>query len=100
MIRSQRKSIWLLTTLGTLILTVIIVEGQSSDGNVLVGKVRSHSGQTMANVIVQLESGNGVIVAQTVTSNEGDYVFQALSGASFVLVVTDVQHEPFAERVE
>ena len=100
MIRFQRRSICLLATLGTLVLTVIIGNGQSSDGNVLVGKVRTRSGQTMANVIVQLESGNGVIVAQTVTSNEGDYAFGALSGASFVLVVSDVQHEPFAERVE
>ena len=99
MIRFQRRSICLLATLGTLVLTVI-GNGQSSDGNVLVGKVRTRSGQTMANVIVQLESGNGVIVAQTVTSNEGDYAFGALSGASFVLVVSDVQHEPFAERVE
>ena len=100
MIPSQCRSICLLATFGTLVLTVIIVNGQSADGNVLVGKVRSRSGQTMANVIVQLESGNGVIVAQTVTSNEGDYAFGALSGASFVLVVSDVQHEPFAERVE
>ncbi len=100
MIRPQCRPICLLATLGTLVLTVTIVNGQSPDGNVLVGKVRARSGQTMANVIVQLESGNGVIVAQTVTSNEGDYAFGGLSGASFVLVVSDVQHEPFAERVE
>lgn len=100
MTRSRCRSICLLAALGTLVLTVIIVEGQSSDGNVLVGKVRSNSGQPIANVIVQLESGNGVIVGQTVTSNEGDYAFGSLTGASFVLVVNDVQHEPFAERVE
>ncbi len=71
MIRPQCRAICLLVTLGTLVLTVTIVNGQSPDGNVLLGKVRSRSGQTMANVIVQLESGNGVIVAQTVSSNEG-----------------------------
>src|SRR5260370_39216552 len=78
----------------------LIAHGQGPSGNTLLGKVRTQSGQTMANLLVQLESGNGILVAQTVTSNEGDYAFGELTGASFVLVVSDIQHEPFTERVE
>jgi len=100
MIRRWCRPICLLATFWPWVLTTIIVDGQSSTGNVLIGKVRSHTGQTIANVMVQLESGNGVIVAQTVTSNEGDYAFSELTGASFILVVNDIQHEPFIERIE
>ena len=100
MIRLRCRRICLLAAFCTLLLSLIIAEGQSSTGNRLLGKVRTQSGQTMANVIVQLESGNGVVVAQTVTSNEGDYAFSGLTGATFVLVVSEIQHEPFAERVE
>ncbi len=78
----------------------MVVDGQGPTGNTLLGKVRTQSGQTLANVIVELQSGNGVIVAQTVTSNEGDYAFGDLTGASFALLVNDVHHEPFTERVE
>lgn len=99
MLSSRCKPICLLAAFGTLTLIGISGHAQST-GNRLLGKVRTQSGQTMANLIVQLESGNGVVVAQTVTSNEGDYAFSGLTGATFVLVVSDVQHEPFAERVE
>jgi tetratricopeptide (TPR) repeat protein len=50
--------------------------------------------------LVELQTGNGVIFAQTVTTNEGDYAFSGLTGASFVLVVNEPNHELLSERVE
>jgi tetratricopeptide (TPR) repeat protein len=73
---------------------------QTMTGNTIAGKVRRQSGAPMASVLVQLESGNGVLLTQTFTSNEGDFAFTGLEGASFILVVNEPNHEPFAERVE
>ena len=73
---------------------------QSSDGNTLIGKVRAESGRPLSNVLVELQTGNGALFAQTVTTNEGDYAFSGLTGASFVLVVNEPNHQPFSERVE
>ncbi|MEK6408345.1 MAG: tetratricopeptide repeat protein [Acidobacteriota bacterium] len=69
-------------------------------GNILIGKVRTESGRTLANVFVELQTGNGVLFAQTVTTNEGDYAFSGLAGASFILIVNEPGHEAFSERVE
>lgn len=74
--------------------------GQTTEGHTIIGKVRSQSGNPLPNVIVELETGNGVLITQTVTSNEGDYAFSGQEGGSFRLVVNDAGHEPFAERVE
>ncbi|SRR6266404_2626428 len=71
-----------------------------SDGNTLIGKVRTESGRPLANVLVELQNGTGVLLSQTVTTNEGDYAFSGLAGASFVLVVSEPNHQPFSERVE
>jgi tetratricopeptide (TPR) repeat protein len=76
------------------------LSAQSADGNTLIGKVRTESGRPLANVLVELQTGNGVLITQTVTTNEGDYAFTSLTGASFVIVVNEPDHKPFAERVE
>ena len=76
------------------------VRPQTSDGNILIGKVRTESGRPLSNVLVELQTGNGVFFAQTVTTNEGDYAFSGLAGASFILVVNEPSHELFSERVE
>jgi len=73
---------------------------QSDRGHTILGKVRAQSGQTIGNVLVQLETGNGVLISQTVTTNEGDYAFSGLEGASFSLVVEEPGHERFTERIE
>jgi Tfp pilus assembly protein PilF len=75
-------------------------KAQSPDGNTLIGKVRSESGRSLANVLVELQNGNGVLISQTVTTNEGDYAFSGLAGASFLLVVNEPNHQLFSERVE
>jgi tetratricopeptide (TPR) repeat protein len=93
----KSKTVVLALVLSLLLPAVAISQ---SDGNVLIGKVREESGRPLANVLVELQTGNGVIFAQTVTTNEGDYAFSGLAGASFILVINDANHELFSERVE
>ncbi|HKA16727.1 MAG TPA: tetratricopeptide repeat protein [Blastocatellia bacterium] len=84
-----------------LVLLLTSVDGsQSVTGNTIVGKVRTQSGHPVANVLIELQTGTGALVTQTFSTNEGDYAFSGLEGASFVLVVDDPSHQPFAERVE
>jgi tetratricopeptide (TPR) repeat protein len=93
----KSKTVELALVLSLLLPAVAISQ---SDGNVLIGKVREESGRPLANVLVELQTGNGVLFAQTVTTNEGDYAFSGLAGASFILVINDANHELFSERVE
>jgi Tfp pilus assembly protein PilF len=73
---------------------------QGISGNTIAGKVRRPTGQPAANLLIQLETGNGVLITQTVTGNEGDYVFSGLEGATFTILVNDPHYQPVAERVE
>jgi Tfp pilus assembly protein PilF len=95
----RSKTISLAATLCVVFLATE-VHPQTSDGNILIGKVRTESGRPLSNVLVELQTGNGVFFAQTVTTNEGDYAFSGLAGASFILLVNESNHEPFSERVE
>jgi tetratricopeptide (TPR) repeat protein len=87
-------------SLHALALTIALALSQNPTGNTILGKLHSQSGQSLSNVIVELQSGNGMPVSQTVTSSEGDYVFSGLTGASFTVIVNDLHYEPFGERVE
>jgi tetratricopeptide (TPR) repeat protein len=82
------------------LLLTSVAGSQSVTGNTIVGKVRTQSGHPVANVLVELQTGTGALVTQTFSTNEGDYAFSGLEGASFVLAVDDPNHQPFAERVE
>jgi tetratricopeptide (TPR) repeat protein len=82
------------------LLLASVAGGQSVAGNTIVGKVRTQSGHPVSNVLVELQTGTGALVTQTFTTNEGDYAFSGLEGASFVLAVDDSNHQPFTERVE
>src|SRR6266705_264943 len=99
MLDYKRKKSFVATAVWVLLLT-FLAGGQSGAGNTLIGKVRTQSGHPLANVLVELQTGTGALVTQTFTSNEGDYAFSGLEGASFVLTVNDPDHQPFAERVE
>jgi len=74
--------------------------GQAVIGNTIKGKVRTQYGQPVPNLHIELQTGNGALVTQTVANNEGDYGFYGLAGASFVLVISDPNYQPFSERVE
>lgn len=82
------------------LLLASVAGGQSVTGNTIVGKIRTQSGKPAANVLVELQTGTGALVTQTFTTNEGDYAFSGLEGASFVLVIDDPDHQPLSERVE
>ena len=69
-------------------------------GNVIRGKVRNTSGRNMSQVIVQLETGNGQQINQTVTNNEGDFIFAGLSETSYIIVIADADFKPINEHVE
>ncbi|MEK6321387.1 MAG: tetratricopeptide repeat protein [Acidobacteriota bacterium] len=99
MLDYKRKKSFVATAVWVLILT-FVAGGQSGTGNTIIGKVRTQSGHPVANVLVELQTGTGALVTQTFTSNEGDYAFSGLEGASFVLAVDDPDHQPLAERVE
>ena len=98
MLRHPRSNIFTSLLWGLLVCTAF--SAQSDSGHTIIGKVRRQSGQPVSNVLVQLETGNGVMITQTVTTNEGDFAFSGLEGASFMLVVNDPGHEPYGERVE
>lgn len=91
---------FLLTSLPSILFLAVAVHAQNPSGNTITGKIRSQGGQVLSNVMVELQSGNGMLIEQTVTSNEGDYVFSGLTGASFVVMVNDPRHDAFSERVE
>jgi len=81
-------------------LMMLSVSAQSKSSGAIVGKVRLVSGQAAANLIVELLSGTGAHLAQTVTANEGDYAFTGLAGGSYVVKVNDPRYQLFSERVE
>lgn len=56
--------------------------------NTLRGKVRSMSGMTVNNAIVELRSAGGGMLAQTVTRNDGDFAFSNLAAGEYEVEVT------------
>src|SRR5215475_3951078 len=77
------------------------LDGQAqAQGNTLRGKVRDSDGRNMAPVIVDLQTGNGQPVNQTVTNNEGDFYFAGLEGISYIIVISSPGYQPVNQRVE
>ena len=54
----------------------------------------------MPRVTVNLESGNGAMINQTVTNNEGDFAFTGLSDNSYMVTASAPDHAPGSERVD
>lgn len=71
-----------------------------AQGNNLRGKVRDSSGRNLARVIVDLQTGNGQPINQTVTNNEGDFQFGGLEETSYIVVISSPDYHPINERVE
>lgn len=88
-----------LTTLAIALLACAasIAHGQ---GHTIRGKVRNSSGVNMSQITVSLESGNGGLINQTVTNNEGDFYFGGLSDTSYVITISAPDYNPISERVE
>ncbi len=71
-----------------------------AQGNFIRGKVRDTSGRNIAQALVTLQTGTGLMINQTTTNNEGDFSFGGLSDTSYILVVSFVDYQSVSERVE
>ncbi|HXG91199.1 MAG TPA: tetratricopeptide repeat protein [Blastocatellia bacterium] len=71
-----------------------------AQGNSIRGKVRNSQGRNLGQVIVQLETGNGLPVNTTTTNNEGDFFFNGLSGTSYIVIISAPDYNPVQEHVE
>jgi len=71
-----------------------------AQGHTIRGKVRNSSGVNMSQITISLESGNGGLINQTVTNNEGDFFFGGLGDTSYIITVSAPDYNPISERVE
>src|SRR6266545_5327205 len=71
-----------------------------AQGHTIRGKVRNSSGVNMSQVTISLESGNGGLINQTVTNNEGDFFFAGLGDTSYMITISAPDYSPVSERVE
>lgn len=69
-------------------------------GHSIRGKVRNPSGVNVPRVLVELQTGNGVPIGQTVTNNEGDFFFGSLLESSYNVIVNAPDHNPTSEPVQ
>lgn len=88
------------TLLVTLVLCLMAASSAAAQGHTIRGKVRDSAGVNMARVTVSLESGNGAMINQTVTNNEGDFAFTGLSDNSYSVIVSAPDYNPASERVD
>jgi tetratricopeptide (TPR) repeat protein len=72
----------------------------AQEGNVIRGKVRSKDGHVVSGASVDLQTGTGSTIGQTVTNNEGDFVFGGLPETSYQVVVSALGYDAAQERVE
>jgi Tfp pilus assembly protein PilF len=73
---------------------------RSQQGHTIRGKVHNAQGINLAQITVDLQSGNGSLVSQTVTNNEGDFLFNELGGNSYLIVISAPDYHPVSERVD
>jgi hypothetical protein len=71
-----------------------------AQGHTIRGKVQDSSGVHIARITITLENGNGAVVSQTVTNNEGDFAFNGLGETSYVITISAADYNPAAEHVE
>ncbi len=78
------------TALTTLIIALLAYAAPSAraQGHTIRGKVRNSSGVNLPQITISLESGNGGLINQTVTNNEGDFSFGELSDTSYIITVS------------
>jgi len=79
---------------------VLPAAAEPQQGNIIRGKVRNSDGAAMPRVTVELQTGNGAAISQTVTNNEGDFAFAGLIETSYGLVISAPDYKPVNERVD
>ena len=90
------------TVLATLAIALLVCAASiaHAQGHTIRGKVRNSSGVNMPQITISLESGNGGLINQTVTNNEGDFFFGGLGDTSYVITISTADYNPISERVE
>jgi Tfp pilus assembly protein PilF len=68
-----------------------------AQSSTLRGKVRSTERVTVNNAIVELRYSGGGMIAQTVTRNDGDFIFTGLTPAEYEVAVTIAGYYPTVE---
>jgi tetratricopeptide (TPR) repeat protein len=68
-------------------------------GNVIRGKIRNEAGTSLAHVIVMLNAGVGGMINQTVSNEEGDFVFAGLTGTSYTISIGHPGYVAYTEAV-
>jgi len=81
-------------------LCLCVPASAAQQGNSIRGKVRNSAGRNMGQIIVQLETGNGLPINTTTTNNEGDFYFGGLGGTSYIVVISLPDYNPVQEHVE
>lgn len=90
------------TVLATLAIALLACAASiaRAQGHTIRGKVRNSSGVNMSQITISLESGNGGLINQTVTNNEGDFFFGGLGDTSYIITISAPDYNSIAERVE
>ncbi len=81
----KRQPLW--PALACIVFLVTAASAQRNE-NTLRGKVRSTSGATLNNAMVELRVAGGYMVAQTFTRTDGDFEFANLRGGDYELEVS------------
>ena len=76
------------------------VAAHAQQDNMIRGKVRNSSGQNLRQMNVDLLTGNGSLINQTVTNNEGDFYFSGLTETGYVVAISSPLYQPVTERVD
>jgi len=85
----KRQTFFAAITLASLFSSVAFAQS-----NTLRGKIRSTTGVTVNNAIVELRLAGGAMIAQTVTRNDGDFAFQNLASGEYEVAVTVAGYDP------
>jgi len=80
-------------------IVILIVSSTTAlaQSSTLRGKVRSTERVTVNNAIVELRYSGGGMIAQTVTRNDGDFIFTGLTPAEYEVAVTIAGYYPTVE---
>ena len=92
------------STISTLLMIVVLglvtVSSVAAQGHTIRGKVRNSAGVNLSRITVNLETGTGAMINQTVTNNEGDFVFSGLTNNGYILSISAPDYNATSERVE
>jgi cytochrome c-type biogenesis protein CcmH/NrfG len=83
-----------------LVLATVVLPVAAQGGNVIRGKVLTDQGKPAVHVLVMIESGNGQLIGQATTNNEGDFSLSGLGGGAYHVIVNEIDYQPVRERVD